>query len=209
MHFLNKAFPLICVCFLILSPVPAQAQVKADSDLIYKTRNMGGPRFGMTYVPGKGQLSEELEYHGMGRTISQFGWHFEHQVVPAGGGPSFLIEFIPMLAGVEYGKLIPNFTFAMGFRTPGGWELGMGPNLSFSQTVFDQTEARTSLLLAAGKSFNYGGVSVPVNLAFGTSPEGNRVSLIFGYAIGKSGSKKSEKIQAEPMPEKDYSLHRP
>ncbi len=43
--------------------------------------------------------------------------------------------------------------------------------------------ANTALVAAIGKSFNYDGVSIPVNLAFATSPAGNRVSVVFGYAI--------------------------
>ena len=42
----------------------------------------------------------------LGRMLSQFGWHFEHQVIPEGGGPQFVVEFVPLIAGVEYGKLI-------------------------------------------------------------------------------------------------------
>ena len=189
---------LLLSAILMLSVSPLVAGAAEDSAI--NTRNLGGPRFGMTYIPGNTQLAAELEYNDMGRTISQFGWHFEHQVVPKGGGPQFVIEFVPMLAGVEYGKVIPNFTLAMGMRAPGGLEFGMGPNLTFSKSIptpvgdgeFSSGEgdvqARTSLLLAVGKSFNYGGVSIPINLAYATSPEGNRVSLIFGYAIGSAGA---------------------
>lgn len=187
---------LLLSAILILSVSPLVAGTAENSAI--NSRNLGGPRFGMTYIPGDTQLAAELEYHDMGRTISQFGWHFEHQVIPKGGGPQFVIEFVPMLAGVEYGKVIPNFTLAMGMRTPGGLEFGMGPNLTFSKSIPTPIEdggysddggdvqARTSLLLAVGKSFNYGGVSIPINLAYATSPEGNRVSLVFGYAIGSA-----------------------
>ncbi len=168
---------------------------------------MGGPRFGLTYVVGEGQLADELEYHDMGRSISQFGWHFEHQVVPEGGGPAFVIEFIPLLAGVEYGKIIPNFSLLMGVRTPGGWELGMGPNLSFSKTIDDEVEARTSLLLGFGKSFHYGSVSIPVNLVYSASPEGDRVSLFFGYAIASAKKNKSKPIQAEEVKDSNWSQY--
>jgi len=179
----------------------AQAQTPTQGSDIINTRNMSGPRFGLTYVPGNDQLAQELEHHDMGRTISQFGWHFEHQVVPEGGGPSFVLEFIPLLAGVEYGKVIPNFSLLMGVRSPGGWEMGMGPNLSFSKTLDDQVEARTSLVLGLGKSFNYGGVSIPVNLAYSSSPQGDRISLFFGYAIASAKKDKSKTIPAEKVPE--------
>jgi len=66
----------------------------------------------------------------------------------------------------------------------------MRPNIFFSETLDDEVEARASLVMALGKSFNYGGVSIPLNLAYSTSPTGNRVSVIVGYAIGKKPSNK-------------------
>jgi len=210
MKSLNRTLMVGALLLLGLSPLTARGQTDDDG---IRTRNMGGPRFGMTYVPGNDQLATELEYHGMGRTISQFGWHFEHQVVPAGGGPRFLIEFVPMLAGVEYSKVIPNFTLAMGLRSPGGWEFGLGPNLVFSKTTTDEVEARTALLLAVGKSFNYGGVSIPVNLAYATSPTGKRISVIFGYAMGSKKKKAAPQITenlTELPPNSEWATpHRP
>jgi len=188
---MNTQYRSICLALVFLLTIsflafPAQAQSEAKDEAVINTRNMGGPRFGLTYVLGNGQLAQELEHHNIGRSISQFGWHFEHQVVPQGGGPAFVIEFLPLVAGVEYGKIIPNFSLLMGMRLNEGWEFGMGPNLSFSKTFDEEVEARTSLVLGVGKSFNYGGVSIPVNFAYSASPEGDRISLFFGYAIASA-----------------------
>ncbi len=209
MKTLKKSLMLAFVLLFALAPLTQQTQALAETDSndFINTRNMGGPRFGLTFVPGNSQLSEELENNDMGRTISQFGWHFEHQVVPEGGGPAFVIEFLPLLAGVEYGKIIPNFSLLMGVRSTGGWELGMGPNLSFSKTLDDEVEARTSLVLAAGKSFNYGGVSIPVNVAYSSSPTGNRVSLFFGYAMASAKKNTTRKIPAEEIKESDWTKY--
>ena len=106
----------------------------------------------------------------------------ERRVSPRGGGPEFVIETVPMVAGVEYGKVIPNITVAMGVRFPAGWEFGIGPNLLLTG-IESSDDVRTSLVTAVGYSFRYSGVSLPVNLAFTTNPDGNRVSLVFGYAI--------------------------
>lgn len=146
----------------------------------FAERNMGGPRLGVTFIPGKGKLVKKLKKNGIGRTISQFGWHFEYAVIPEGGGPSFIIEFIPLIGGVEYGKFVPSTTLAMGVRMPSGFEFGMGPNL-----LFDGDKVNSALVMAIGKSFNYSGVSIPINLVFVTNPDGNRFSVIFGYAIAK------------------------
>ena len=143
---------------------------------------VSGPRFGLTYVPGDSKLAQHLAQRGMEPVLSQFGWHFESRVTPKGGGPEFVIETVPLVAGVEYGKFLPSITLAMGVRFPRGWEFGIGPNLMITGTE-SSSNVSTSLVTAVGYSFRYSGVSLPVNLAFTTNPDGNRVTLLFGYAI--------------------------
>ncbi len=173
----------IAVATVLLSTGAATAaagQEYEDDVVELRHRNMGGPRLGVTYVTGNGELWRDLEHNSVGRVISQFGWHFEYQVIPRGGGPQFVIELVPMLGGVEYGKLIPSGSLAMGIRFPNGIEFGLGPNVVFT----GGTEvARSGLLMAVGRSFGYGGVSIPLNLVWVRNPDGNRFSMVFGYAI--------------------------
>jgi len=180
---------LLIMGFIVFSFafVPLNAQTfQPHQPVEFAERNLGGPRLGVTYLPGNGELVNKLDELGIGPTISQFGWHFEYQVVPKGGGPSFVVEFIPMIAGVEYGKPIPNVTLAMGIRLPNGIEFGLGPNaLIGGKEVKKSERVQSSLMVALGKSINYSGVSIPINLVFTTNPKGNRFSLIFGYAIAK------------------------
>jgi hypothetical protein len=149
----------------------------------FAQRNLSGPRLGMTFVAGGRDLANELKSRHIGNVLSQFGWHFEYQVVPEGGGPSFVVEAVPLVAGVEYGTLVPSGSLVMGIRFPNGFEFGLGPNVLVGGK---EKPVHTALVAAVGKSFNYGGVSIPLNLVCVTSPEGNRYSLIFGYAITKS-----------------------
>ncbi|MBF8297067.1 MAG: hypothetical protein HW389_3612, partial [Bacteroidetes bacterium] len=149
----------------------ARGQLKdVQQGVAFAERNLGGPRLGVTYVMGggNGELVRKLRDKGIGTTISQFGWHFEYQIIPEGGGPQFVIQAVPFVGGVEYGTVIPSLTLAMGIRLPEGIEFGLGPNV---------------IVGGLGKSFNYGGVSIPINLGFATSPAGNRISVVFGYAI--------------------------
>jgi hypothetical protein len=180
----NSLFTLAALVLVTLALVasPVWAQLKhVQQPLSFAERNLGGPRLGVTYIigGGDGQLVDKMKNKGIGTTISQFGWHFEYQIIPEGGGPQFVIQGIPFLGGVEYGTVIPSLTVAMGIRLPDGFEFGMGPNV----VATGDKGVATSLVGAIGKSFNYGGVSIPINVAFATSPNGNRVSLIFGYAI--------------------------
>lgn len=178
---INKSLATVLVMLVALSANATYAQFQyPQQEVSFAERNLSGPRLGVTYAFGN-EIVGKLGTRGIGQTLSQFGWHFEYQIIPDGGGPSFVIQLVPLVAGVEYGTLIPSGTLAMGIRFPGGYEFGMGPNLMIT------TEgASTALVLAVGKTINYGGVSIPLNLVFATNPEGNRISFIFGYAIAKA-----------------------
>jgi hypothetical protein len=175
---LTIALSLMIVCS---QPAAAVAQSMSQDDVTFAQRNLGGPRLGITYVSGNGNLHQELRNKEMGSTLSQFGWKFEYQVVPDGGGPSFVVQFVPLVAGVEYGTLIPSASLALGVRMPNGIEFGLGPNMMANGAQ----GMSTALVVAVGKSFNYGGVSIPLDFVYATNPEGNRLSIIFGYAIRK------------------------
>jgi hypothetical protein len=146
-------------------------------------RNLSGPRLGLTLIPGDNDMGKFLDHEGMNRTVSQFGWHSEFRVTPRGGGPSFLVEFIPLIGGVEYGKLIPNLSLMFGIRMVSGFEFGMGPNVI---AFLSRGEAQTALVMAIGKSFDFDGVNIPVNLAYVTNPQGARIGVILGYAIERN-----------------------
>jgi len=178
---------LVTACFVGLTVLanPVQVQLRdVPQEVAFSERNLGGPRLGVTYVlgGGNGELLNKLKGKGIGTVISQFGWHFEYQIIPEGGGPQFVIQGVPFLGAVEYGTVVPSLTIAMGVRLPDGFEFGLGPNV----IVGGSKGANTSLVAAVGKSFNYGGVSIPINIAFATSPTGNRVSVVFGYAIASA-----------------------
>ncbi|MBI2619301.1 MAG: hypothetical protein HYW57_04410 [Ignavibacteriales bacterium] len=163
---------------LTTASMTAVAQVQVmEQPVTLAERNLGGPRLGVTYVVGGGKLADELKRNGFGLLLSQFGWHFEYQVIPEGGGPQFVIQAVPLISGVEYSRIFPTATLAIGVRLPNGIEFGMGPNVLLAD------KPRTALTIAVGKSIDYGGVSIPINLAVTTNPEGQRVSLIVGYAI--------------------------
>ena len=169
---------------------PAAARQVSDTLPRLVERNLSGPRFGLTIVGIKPELLERLPPGEFHRVISQFGWHFEYQIAPEGGGPQFVLQFVPMVAGVEHGFFIPNATFAVGIRLPSGFEAGVGPNLQLPKNLESGGEVTSALVVAVGKTFHYGGVSVPVNIAYAINPNGNRVSFVLGYAIQRSRSRR-------------------
>ncbi len=66
----------------------------------------------------------------------------------------------------------------MGVRFPNGFEFGMGPELMLGEDGID-----SALVIGIGKTFDYSGVSIPVNLVFTRNNDGVRLTTIFGYAI--------------------------
>jgi hypothetical protein len=179
----QSAFTITAILFIILSAAPSLTAQNTSvlNQIILGEKNYGGPRIGVTMVPGNTVLASEMKKKNIGRMLSQFGWQFEYQVVPDGGGPSFVIQFVPLAGGVEYGTLIPSGTLAMGVRLPDGIEFGLGPNV-----IVSTEKISSSLVVSLGKSFNYGGVNIPLDLVFATNPNGNRISLMFGYSLQKS-----------------------
>jgi hypothetical protein len=171
----STRFFIIIAALLLAHTSHALAQQRI---VTFAERNLGGPRLGLTYVPGNSEAVRELEKEGLRPILSQFGWHFEWQVIPDGGGPQFVVQFVPLVAGVEYGKFLLSTTLGLGIRLPSGVEFGLGPNL-----LFAGKGAETGLMATIGKSFDYSGVSIPINLVWVTNPAGNRMSIIVGYAI--------------------------
>ncbi|MCA9733232.1 MAG: hypothetical protein H6696_08595 [Deferribacteres bacterium] len=87
--------------------------------------------------------------------------------------------------------MLPSATLAFGVRFPNGIELGMGPNVQYlGVDKEDKAGLQTALTIAFGKTFSYGLVNLPVNLAFTTNPDGNRLSLVFGYALKKKTTRR-------------------
>jgi hypothetical protein len=177
----TSTFMLVLAGIIAIASTTLSQSKSTDEPVVLNERNLGGPRLGITFLSGGGELTDKIHRANIGRILSQFGWHFEYQVVPSGGGPSFVVQFVPMAGGVEYGTIIPSASLAMGIRFPEGIEFGLGPNILVSSEG-----ASTSLVVALGKSFNYGGVSIPLNFVVATNPGSTRISVIFGYAIAKA-----------------------
>lgn len=118
----------------------------------------GGPRFGFTYItPGK--LTDKLSEMGKNPLITQFGWQFEARLFTINSGPQGIIEFIPLIGGMEQGVFLPSASLLVGLRGAGknSFEFAVGPNLSLSGL---------GMVFAAGTNFKSGNINFPVNFAF-------------------------------------------
>lgn len=102
--------------------------------------NNNGPRLGITAVAGLSTkiLMADPRTGGFGYSLpalTSFGYQFE-QVFVNSGDFQALFEFIPLIAGLEYGRVIPSANVLMGMRNSRtGWEFAVGPNFTTTVTA--------------------------------------------------------------------------
>lgn len=201
-YFLTKSLFITVTLTIISQACLVNVWSSQGNDYVdLRTRKLNGPRIGLTFVPDvkylrrNGKLVDALEQNGIGSVISQFGWHFEWLVTPEGGGPSFVTQLVPFMGGVEYATVIPSVSLVLGIRLPTGFEFGLGPNVlfNFGELKNDGAErgspVNSSLLAAIGKTIDFSGVSIPLNLAVAINNDGTRLSFVFGYAMGSKRNK--------------------
>ncbi len=93
-----------------------------------------GPRFGMSGISGRSaQILAREEAQGGFNAFPvsfHFGYQFEKQYLNEGNFQA-LFEFIPMLTGLEQGRVSASFTLMNGIRhNRNGWEFAFGPSIS-------------------------------------------------------------------------------
>lgn len=101
--------------------------------------NLSGPRMGATLLTGEAQkiMSAPRKDGGFDGfpVMSQFGYQFETQYLNEGNFQA-LVEFIPMITGIDQGRFIPSLTLLNGFRNNlNGWEIAFGPTVGTTQVA--------------------------------------------------------------------------
>jgi hypothetical protein len=141
------------------SNTPVTPDPKEDEMLI-PTKRYGGPRVGLTYISSgttRTRIAEAFDRADITPFVSQFGWQFETRIFTLESGGAGLVEFIPMIGGLEQGLFLPSASGILGFRAANGIEFGVGPSASL---------AGFGLVMAAGASFKVGKITFPFNIAF-------------------------------------------
>lgn len=98
--------------------------------------NLSGPRMGFTVFTGTNAtvLNKPISSGGFEVTpiLSQFGYQFEKQYLNEGKFQA-LVEFLPMVSGIDQGLFIPSLTVMNGLRNNvNGFEFAIGPTFSIS-----------------------------------------------------------------------------
>lgn len=152
---------------------PPTTLPSTSADSVFAPVRAAGPRIGLTII-GPGRLRNRLrEDFNATNVISQFGWQFETRLFALPSGLSGLVEFVPLIGGLEQGLFLPSISGLLGLRGRKGFEIGVGPNLSI---------AGAGLVFAAGATIPGKYVNLPINVAYTPgSHQGNRFSLLLGY----------------------------
>lgn len=131
-----------------------------------KRKNFSGPRVGFSYF-SPGTTTSYLEENGKRPVTALFGWQFEARLFTIEDGTSGLVEFVPMVGGIDQGLFFPSANFLLGLRggSDRSWEFAMGPQFGVKADYQNQIQGSMGLVIALGTSFKRGNVWFPVNLA--------------------------------------------
>lgn len=145
-----------------------------------------GPRFGMIYVTGDAADALESK-EDASPVLTAWGWQFEFQYETSPGGPTGLVELVPVVVGMDQGLFIPSMNVLFGLRTADDWEFGVGPNLGPRVGPDEDEDGEpdvgfgVGLTCTVGKTFRAGELNMPVNLAAVLGGDGARVSVMIGW----------------------------
>jgi hypothetical protein len=141
-------------------------------------QKLSGPRFGFTVFTGDvADLRARVDKEPL---ITQFGWQFETQIKASESGNQALLEWIFLVGGVEQDELNFSAAWLAGYRVRGGLEVGAGPSLAISK---DNTQLRTSMVVATGATAPLGDIKIPVHLAVALAEGGPRITTLVGWII--------------------------
>jgi hypothetical protein len=161
----------------LATAAPAWSQTAGQAQIpprVTRAIDLSGPRFGLTFLsPETVEALGEREIK-VGQVVSQFGWQFERRLYTSNDGVTALMEWVPLISGLEQGVALPSLNWLVGIRTAGGAEFGIGPNV---------TPVGTALVVAAGITVRSGALNVPLNFALASSKSGLRVSIMTGFNI--------------------------
>ena len=168
---LRRALPMTLLTLVCSATAWAQSTLPPR---LTREVNLSGPRFGLTML-SDGVVTKLAEHDITVRpVVSQFGWQFEKRLLMNDAGGSVLMEWVPLLSGLEQGVALPSLNWLVGVRTSTGTEFGIGPNI---------TPIGVGLVVAAGVTVRSGALNIPLNVAVASSKSGTRVSIMTGFNI--------------------------
>ncbi len=140
-----------------------------------------GPRFGLVHIMDEATQAR-LKENNASSVVTAWGWQFEYEYLNTGGGTTGLVEFVPLVLGLESGIALPSVTVLLGVRLENGFEIGFGPNVGVAvRGENEKVAAGVGMTGAIGTTLRSGRMNFPINLAALRNENGFRVSLLVGW----------------------------
>jgi TolB-like protein len=157
----------------------------------YQTLNLSGPRMGYSFFLGKTAdilaLPKAEGGFNASPTFFQMGYQFEKQYLSEGKWQA-LVEFIPLISGLDQGLFIPSLSILNGIRSNvNGLEFAIGPTFTANKRLEDRLDSRgefklsTNVVIAAGFSLKSGKLNIPINAYFVPAKDDLRLGISFGF----------------------------
>jgi TolB-like protein len=184
----------------------------------YQTLDLSGPRMGYSFITGNSaDILRRSKLNGgfdAAPYYFQIGYQFEKQYLSEGKWQA-LVEFLPVISGVDQGLFIPSISILNGIRSnKTGVEFAIGPTFAAVKKadvylqdgkwlvadinnppkdieVFSRLDSRgklqinSSVVIAAGFSLRSGKLNIPINAYVSPSRNDLRFGVSFGFNTRK------------------------
>ena len=189
---MNRRKALITGVLAITLIAMVSVSTRADSRFSF----VFGPRVGGTYIfTDWGDYDtavqavfpdDDRQYNPL---VTQFGLNLEQRIRLGGTRSHFAFQEILLVGGIDQNMVLPSLSTLIGFRSHAGLELGLGPNFSIALKDAQATLAM-SVVFAAGWTFSFDDVHVPVNIAIVPTPSDGKPRLTvltgFNFDVGQN-----------------------
>jgi hypothetical protein len=186
-----------CLLFLSLIPIsilPAEEQGPPSWLWL-------GPRIGVTVVISKTSEFDDIiqQFYSKSRQYfplySEIGLAVEQRVRIGGSGYQLFLQERILAGGLDQTVVLPSLSLLLGFSTPFGLEIGLGPDFSL-ESKSSGAVISPAMAYTLGWSFLISdGIKIPVVLsAVPIPPEGKpRLSLLTGLDFGLTFKREKKK----------------
>ncbi len=185
----------------------------------YQRLNLSGPRMGYVFFSGQTAeiLARPTNKGGFDASPAYFqmGYQFEKQYLSEGKWQA-LVEFIPLISGVDQGLFIPSLSILNGLRSnKNGLEFAIGPSFNIAKRADvvevdgewllaqnynnvkglpvekrldsrGKYELASNVVIAAGFSLKSGKLNIPINAYVIPGRDDFRLGISFGFNTKKS-----------------------
>jgi hypothetical protein len=186
----NPILTILMVLTILISGLYAQEWESDEEKLNTRLIERFGMRIGAAYLlPNSGingQKKEELLnrdgiYPNHVDMLSQFGFHLEPRFKGFEKHKEIMISMSLLLSGFNYGIIIPEASFIIGWRLQNGIEFGGGPSLTTDRAMGLGTNFEPGFAFNVGYSSSMGRLIIPVNVKMVQSKSGYSISLLSGF----------------------------